>query len=560
MNMKSKKWKIINKTKTKGKSVDEIVNILLANRDRKTKKQKGEFFNPKHPSEISLAEVGIDKKEVEKAIRRIKKAIRNKEKIIVYGDYDADGICATAILWECLYTLNKNTLPYIPDRFSEGYGLNAESVKKLKAKSPKLKVIITVDNGIVANDAVDVAKKLGIDVIVTDHHQKGKRLPKAHSIIQTDKIAGAGVAWFLAREIQKKLKAEGLRLKTNGLELVAIGSIADLVPLLGANRSLVKHGLEALNKTKRPGLLALFKEADLEKKPTVGTYEVGYIIAPRINAMGRLEHGIESLRLLCTRSKQKAQELAGVLAETNTRRQKIVEEVVIHAKDLAKGKEWKGVIVLSHETYHEGVIGLAASKLVETYYRPAIVMSRGKKYSKASARSISGFNIIESIRSLDEIVIGGGGHPMAAGFSIETDNIAMFSKKLDEFSSPLLTDEVLARTLKIDLELNFEQIDWGLEKKLADFEPTGIGNPRPTFMTQQVNVVNARTVGGDGRHLKLKLEKDGQIFDAIAFGMGDFYTKLLAKKSIDVVYNLEKNVWNGKKTLQLKIKDIKFGR
>ncbi|MBU0569415.1 single-stranded-DNA-specific exonuclease RecJ, partial [Patescibacteria group bacterium] len=471
------------------------------------------------------------------------------------------------ILWECLYVLNKNTLPYIPDRFSEGYGLNAGSVRKLKAKNPKLKVIITVDNGIVAHEAVDVAKKLGIDVIVTDHHQKGKKLPKAHSIIQTDQIAGAGVAWFLAREIQKKLKAKSLKLKAKDLELVAIGSIADLVPLLGTNRSLVKHGLEALNKTKRPGLLALFKNAGLEKESTrlrsgatvrrVGTYEVGYIIAPRINAMGRLEHGIDSLRLLCTRSKPKAQELAKILAETNTRRQEIVEEVVAHAKDLAKDKKWKGVIVLSHETYHEGVIGLAASKLVELYYRPAIVMSRGKKFSKASARSIPGFNIIESIRSLEEMIIGGGGHPMAAGFSIETDKIEMFLKKLDEISLPLLTDDVLARTLKIDLELNFEQVDWELEGKLADFEPTGIGNPKPTFATKKANVVNARTVGAESKHLKLKLEKDDKVFDAIAFGMGDFYTKLLAKKSIDVVYNLEKNVWNGKKSLQLKIKDIK---
>jgi single-stranded-DNA-specific exonuclease len=236
-----------------------------------------------------------------------------------------------------------------------------------------------------------------------------------------------------------------------------------------------------------------------------------------------------------------------------------VEEVVAHAKDLAKNQEWKGVIILSHETYHEGVIGLAASKLVEFFYRPAIVMSRGEKFSKASARSITGFNIIESIRSLEEMVIDGGGHPMAAGFSIQTDKIEIFSKKLDEVSSLLLTDEILTRTLKIDLELNFEQIDWGLEKKLADFEPTGIGNPRPTFMTQKVNILNARTVGGDGKHLKLKLEKDNRAFDAIAFGMGDYYTKLLSEKSINIVYNIEENVWNGRKTLQLKIKDIKCG-
>ncbi|MFV1917230.1 MAG: DHH family phosphoesterase [Patescibacteria group bacterium] len=590
---KNKKWEVLHRRPITNHGTQSIIDILLKNRGIKTKNEKDEFFKPTPPEKISLKKLGIKTTEVNKAIKRLSDARKKKEKVIVFGDYDADGICATAILWECLYGLGLDVLPYIPERFSEGYGLKEESVETLREKYKNLGLIITVDNGIVANEAVEAANKLGIDVIITDHHlprtntpRERKRhsgiphvvshssrrkansvrgqedYPKAHSIIHTTEIGGAGIAWIFAREILKKLEIGNWKLEIRkGLGLCAIGTISDQLPLVGPNRSFAKYGLEVLNKTDRVGLHALFREARI-KPGNIGTYEVNFVIAPRINAMGRLEHAIESLRLLCTKSEDRAIDLSYLLGKTNTKRRKIVEDVVAHAtrsvEKLAAGQEGNGVIVLCHESYHEGVIGLAASRLVERFYRPAIVISRGKTHSKASARSISGFNIIETLRKLDDMMIDGGGHPMAAGFTVENSVLKKFIEKLDKISKPLLTDDILTKKLKVDLGLNFRSLNLKLAEAVKKFEPTGIGNPTPSFITQNVTILNARTVGIGGKHLKLTLEHNDKVFDAIAFGFGDLYIKLQPETSMDVVYRLEENIWNGKKNLELKIKDIKL--
>lgn len=537
------RWEVLAKLPNKN-----IINTLLKNRGIKTLKEKKEFFDPTRPEKLSLKSLGISQTEIKKAIKRIKLAKKTKEKVIVYGDYDADGICATAILWECLYKLGLNVLPYIPERFSEGYGLNVESIRRLKEKDPDLSLILTVDHGIVADKKVDVAKELGIDVIITDHHEIGKTTPKAYSIIHTTKISGSGVAWILSREIGSD----------SGLELAGVGTISDQLALIGANRSIAKYGLEALRKTKRPGLLSLFEEARVEKEK-VGTYEVGFIIAPRINAMGRLTHAIDSLRLLCTKDRKRARELADLVGRTNFERQKIVETVVAHVlrqTSLDKTRNKQGIIVVAHESYHEGVIGLAAAKLVERFYRPAIVLSKKKDISKASARSISGFNIIETIRKLEGLYLEGGGHPMAAGFSIETSKIEEFTKKINQISKPLLTQDLLSRKLKIDLEIDFNQINLKLVERIKEFEPTGLGNFPPSFMTKKVEVLEARTVGRENNHLKLKLRKNDATFDAIGFGLASTHT-LVPSALVDIVYSIEENVWNNHTSLQLKIKDLK---
>ncbi len=537
------KWNIL-KPETKGKklSTDKIIDLLLENRDIKDKK---EFFNSPHPKDLVLKQLGIQEKEVERAVERIKKAIKNKEKIIVYGDYDADGICATAILWEALHSLGANVLPHIPERFSEGYGLNSRSIRKLKTQHPNLGLIITVDNGIVAHEAIKTAKKLGMETIVTDHHQKGKKLPPTRMVVHTTQISGAALAWILARELGQ----------TQRLELAAIGTIADSLSLIGANRSFAKHGLESLNQTERPGLLSILAEAGI-RKGNLGVYHVSFIIAPRLNAMGRLAHGLDSLRLLCTKDPLRAQELAHRLGETNRERQKIVEEVVTHARSQVEQVE--GVIFLAHESYHEGVIGIAASKLVEEHYRPAIVLARGEEFSKASARSIPGFNMIETIHQLDDLLEEGGGHPMAAGFTIRTERLDEFNRKFNQLAKPLLTEEILSKSLKIDCQLPFTAIDNSLLAKILKFAPFGVGNPAPTFVTLGVGVLKARTVGRQNSHLKLKLRQNGRIFDAIAFGFGNLSPKLSLGDQIDIVYTPEENVFNGNKSLELKIKDIKI--
>jgi len=446
-------------------------------------------------------------------------------------------------MWEALYSFGVDALPHIPDRFFEGYGLNADSVQKLQnSKTPKLKLIITVDNGIMAYEGIKKAKELGIDVIVVDHHTKGLKKLATSYVLHSAAVCGSALAYFFAKELGYK----------DGLELAAIGTIADQMPLIGMNRSLVKYGLSALNETTRLGLLALFREAGIEE---VGTYEVNYMIAPRINAMGRISHGLDSLRLLCTKNTGKARELSFLLSKTNAERQKIVDDVLIKAKSLYRNNSNK-LLVISHSSFHEGVIGLAAGKLTEEFYRPAIVLSKKGDVSKASARSISGFNIIEAIRETD-LILEGGGHPMAAGFSIETSKIEIFSQKINAIAEKLLTDELLERKLKVDMELDFEQISFSLLSQLKQFEPFGLGNPTPTFMTADVEVLETRTVGQNAKHLKLKLKQDEQIFDTIYFGGGEFYSKLPLGIKIDVAYQIDENIWNGRKCLQLKVKDIK---
>ena len=556
MKVTAKRWEILSKT-----DKENIVDVLLENRGIKTKKDKEEFLNPIDPLEIRLKDLDISDLEIRKAIKRIELAKKNKEHVVVYGDYDADGITGTATMWETLHEIGLDVLPHIPERFTEGYGLNIESVKKLKEKDPELKLIITVDHGIVAGKKVAEAKKMGIDMIISDHHQAGTAKPKPLALVYTTKIGGSAISWFLSREISKhfKLPVKSIR---NKLQLAAIGTIADQLPLTGANRSIVKYGLEELNKTTRPGFLALFEDAGLTTggflKNPIGTYEINFIIAPRINSMGRLKHGLESLRLICTKDKLKAREIAKNIGDTNSERQRIVEEVVVHAQKSFKDITNQSVIILAHESYHEGVIGLAAARLVEEFYRPAIVLSKKGEISKASARSISGFNIIEAIRNFESLYIEGGGHPMAAGFSIETKNITEFSKKLNAYAKKLLTDDLLLRKLKIDCTVSFKQINRNLLEIVKEFEPTGIGNPTPTFASNDVGVVDFKTVGGDGRHLKLKLEQDGHIFDSIFFGGGEMYSKFTPDAKIDVTFQIEENIWNGNRGLQLKVKDIHF--
>lgn len=567
MRMKSNnyRWEILNKVKNRKskKRIEDIVNILLKNRGIKTKKQKEEFLNPSHPKEISLKSLSLSQEEIKRCINRIKKAINDKEHIIIYGDYDTDGVCATAILWECLYSLTKNVHPYIPSRFEEGYGLNPETIQNLKLQNPNLKLIITVDNGIVAYEAVEKANKLGIDVVITDHHLKGQRIPKAYSIIHTTKLSGSGLAWILAREISRELKGFKKEKLKDSLELAAIGTISDQLPLIGPNRSFAKYGLGELNATKRIGLLALFEEAGLntfggqsQHSGKIGTYEVNFIISPRINAMGRMEHAIDSLRLLCTRNKTRARELANVLASTNRQRQKVLDEIVLHAK--RQVKETKGIIFVSHKSYHEGVIGLAASKLVEEFWRPSIVFAKGEKISKASARSIPGFNIIEAMRRVEYLTLGMGGHPMAAGFSIETDKIESFSKKLSEVSAPLLTTEILQKKIFVDFELKLDYVSEELFRELLKFEPTGIANPKPSFLARNLDIVDAEAVGSEGKHLKLVLETNSGQFHAIGFGLGYLFPKLSPDIKVDIVYTIDKENWNGQERIKLNIKDLRL--
>lgn len=551
-------WKILSSLKQtqKKEKEEEIINVLLKNRGINSSQDKKLFFNPAHPSKLTLNEVGISESELKKGVKRIIKAIKNNEFIVVYGDYDADGICATAILWETLHKYHKGVMPYLPNRIDEGYGLSKKGIDNIvKEYSPKL--IITVDHGVTASEEIEYAKEKGIDIIVSDHHVIPKKKPKPYALIHTTKVGGAGVSLFLAREFLKDTNVE------EKLSLCAIGTVSDVLPLIGVNRSIVSYGLEELKKTTRVGLKALFSEAGI-KQTELSTYHLGYIIGPRINASGRITHALDSLRLLCTKSSAKARELALLLSSTNRQRQKITETTLLHARGfvvknygLSLTKSNKLLFVYD-DSYNQGIIGLVAGRLVEEFYRPTIVLSVGKTYAKASARSISGFNIISAIRETQELLIDCGGHPMAAGFTVETVKIERLKKKLNSVFKEKLADNLLIRVIKVDCEISLTDITSPLYDKLTQFQPFGPGNPEPLFTTKGLQVKEARLVGRDRKHLKLVVEDtNGNQFNAIAFGLSSFYPKLTKDGLVNIVYSITKNDWNGER-LELKIRDIKF--
>jgi len=548
---------------------DDIIFSILQSRGITTKKDIDAFFYPKPPYELSFKDVGIDKNYTKKAVERIEKAIKDKESIVVYTDYDADGLTAGAIVWEAIHKFGGLIMPHVPHRVNEGYGLTKKGIDTVFEKyHPTL--LITVDHGITARYEVEYAKSKGMDVIVTDHHLKPDILPNC-LIVHTTALSGAGVAYFLAKELISSLD----ELRTTNYELLslsAIGTIADMMPLLGPNRSIAKYGLEELKKTTRVGLKALITDAAFEQGQLTA-YNVSHMLAPRLNAMGRLEHALDGLRLLCTNNKDRAGELASKLGLTNRERQQLTIDTTLHAKELVQtiyGKTiGKKLLFIGHDSYNQGVIGLVAGKLVETYYLPTIVISKGEKISKASARSIKGFNIVEAIRSFSDLLIDVGGHPLAAGFTIETQKMEKLREQLEKLAEKHITDEMLKRPVAIDLEIPLESVTEELYEKLQQLQPFGFGNPEPVFLSKGIQVVHVRQIGADGKHLKLKIAiksrfpelkmpqfRTSSYIEAIGFGMGGLYSEITPNKPVDIMYTIDMNEWNGKREIQLKMRDI----
>ena len=533
-------WKVISPPVSK-KNKNWLQDLLAKNRKLTTKQKLDDFLKPRFEQ---ILEVNLS--DTEKAIRRISKAIERGEKIIIYSDYDADGICGTAILWETLYDLGADVLPYVPHRVREGYGLSKDAISELAKK--KIKLIITVDHGVAAVDQVDHAASLGIDVIVTDHHILPRKLPKAIAIVHSSNLCGAGVAWRLAYEITEKLKPSYRENLIEKLELASIATVADLVPLLDANRAIVKLGLEKISKTSRPGLKALIRESSVSGQ--IGTYEIGHILAPRINAMGRIEHGLDALRLICAKNQDQAATLAKLLCKTNTKRQDLTSKIIQEAKVMVNGESPIGVI--SHPNWHEGIIGLVAARLMEIHNKPMIVISQGATFSKGSARSVAGFNIVEAIAKSSNLVVDVGGHPMAAGFTIQTCHIQSFSDSINYYARERLSEELLVRKLSIECELQPEDINRNTLEVINQFEPFGVGNREPLFLTKGMLVEDVRCVGQKSDHLKLQIDD----FSAIGFNMGEFRSQIRPGYSVDAVYTLCEDRYNGNNAIQLKLKDL----
>jgi len=472
-----KKWQVLHRISAKSlpQRRQEIIKAILKN--RKIKEEK-EFFDPPSPLKVDAADIGINLKELAKAKKRLLLAKKRGEQILIWGDYDADGICGTAILWEALWENGFDVLPHIPKR-DEGYGLNKKIFSKIKKKHPNIGLVITVDNGIVAHTEVEEIKKLGVDVIITDHHIKEKKVPQALAIVWSKKVCGAAVGWFLAREFTKS--------RSRGLELAALATVADFMPLLSINRSLVKYGLRRLRQTKRIGLLALYQEAGLIKE-SLDTYHLGFIISPRLNAMGRLAEAIDSLRLLCTKDRSRARQLAQKIGKANRERQAVMNKAFLKAVEriLQEGRKEDKLLFVYSPSFHSGVIGLVAGKLMERFYRPAIVACEEGAFTKASCRSIKGFNIITAVRQLDKYLVAAGGHPQAAGFTIKTKDLPKVKKELRIIAEREINEKILTPKIKIDCQLSFADLSFSLFKELERFQPFGFGNPRPIFKTSDV--------------------------------------------------------------------------
>jgi single-stranded-DNA-specific exonuclease len=507
------------------------------------------------------------------AVERILYAIKHKQTICVYGDFDADGVCATALLVQALQIAGGRVGPYIPDRVDEGYGLNIEA---LTAIAEKADLLITVDCGIRSVDEVKHAQRLGMDVIITDHHSIGPELPPALAVInpqRTDvpnpktRLAGVGVAYRVAQAVLRAA-AESSDLALDDervaqaeqelLDLVALGTVADMMPLLGDNRSLVRRGLAQLNAAHRPGIEALLLHSDL-RRGTVDSTAISFRLGPRINAAGRLANAKLAYRLLRTNDPTEAFTLAGELEALNSERRNLTDYAQLLAESQINGNANAPILFVRSPDLQPGIVGLVAGKLTERYYRPAVVVEEGAEESRGSARSIAEFDISHALDTLSHHLVRHGGHSRAAGFTVKTANLPVFEAELTALADSCLGErDKLRPTLWIDAETQLEDLTWGAHGQLARLEPTGYDNPTPRLLCRNVRIRDLRTVGS-GKHLRMIVDRDSTstVLDAVAFHQGARVNELRIGDYVDLVFQLEANEWQGRQSLQLNVQDLR---
>jgi single-stranded-DNA-specific exonuclease len=499
------------------------------------------------------------------AVSRLRRAIRRGELVAVYGDFDTDGVTATALLVEALSAHGAQVKPYIPHRVDEGYGLNLDALRRLYRRGAR--VVVTVDCGIRALREVERASR-GLDLIVTDHHSVGDELPPAVAVINPKQpgcpypfkeLSGVGVAFKLAQallRVQRRMGRSPDVTEESLVDLAALGTVADLVPLLGENRSLVRRGLEALNEGTRPGVEALMADAGL-RRGDVDATAIGFRLGPRLNAAGRVDTAMLAYRLLTSRDPLETKELAGSLGALNRRRQELTEETVAAAEAQVLASHPDAHLYLAaSKDFLPGIVGLAASRLTEAYYRPSIVVELGDEESRGSCRSIPEFHITNALDKCADMLVRHGGHAAAAGFTVATDKLGNLRRRLQALAAEQLADVDLRPTLKIDVEIPLEEVDWATHGLLSQIEPCGMDNPQPVLVSRGVAVHSQRAVGSEQKHLKLAL-RDGRgvAWDAIAFRRGDLSGQVPAR--VDVAYTLGVNEWNHEKRLQLNVQDLR---
>lgn len=557
----TKKWQIYQVEEEKIEELQKKYNLnkllatILVNRGITEEKQIFKFLNPKRNDFYNPYEMP----DMDIAVKRIVKAIKNQEKTIIYGDYDVDGITSVTVLKSFLVERGLDVAEYIPNRLEEGYGLNENAVKEIANQGYTL--MITVDCGISAIEEVEYANKLGIETIITDHHEPGNELPKALAIVDAKRkdnkypfrnLAGVGVVFKLIQAIGTELNLDEKEY-LKYLDIVCIGTISDIVPLVDENRVIVKLGLKLVEQTRNLGLKAILQASGYSK---IDSSTISFGVAPRINACGRMGHQEEALKLFLSKDMNEVNELTQKLNEYNRLRQETEKNIYTDAimQIERDGLANKNTIVVMGKNWHHGVIGIVSSKITELYFKPSILLCEEDDIGKGSGRSIPGFDLYEALTQCKNAIEKFGGHSMAVGISVKKENLEMFKKELEQISKERNIEEIVP-ILKIDAQIDLEEINKEMVESLKELEPFGEENKTPLFMIRNLKIDSIRALS-EGKHLKLTLKDNKNIVNAIGFNLGELSNDYKIGDKIDAVGNLEINSFNGVDNIQINIKDL----
>lgn len=542
----------------------ELIDLLLANRQISST-QRANFLHPNY--EVVEAADPLMLPDMAKAVARLEQAYHKQESILIYGDYDSDGVTSTALLLDGLASLGYQNITYhLPNRFTEGYGMNLEVIAGLE---PAPQLIVTVDCGSLNHAEIDLARQRGIDVIVTDHHQVGEHLPKALAIINPNRpenkypniyLAGVGVAFNLVRALQQKLKTLPFGQEKWLLDLVTIGTVSDLMPLAGENRVLVKYGLKVLEKTRRQGIKYLFNLTGMVNNSLTAD-RVAFGLGPRFNAAGRLDSAELALRVLMAQTSDEAKQLAEQLEYLNEKRRALQDKIYREACSQAEASD-DAVLVLNGKDWHEGVVGIVASKIMEKFSKPTFILQSRNGVAKGSARSFGDFSIAQALQSLADVIEKGGGHAAAGGVTLRSRDLSEFTKRINKYyQAQNLTDQLKFVQPKVDAVLpNLNLMTLGFYRQMILLEPFGVGNPEPIFEVRGLRVKRVQKLGREAKHLKLTLvDSSGKQLDFLGFGLSEIYTNINVGDLIDVVFNLTLNEWQGRQVVEGRIINLIIG-
>ncbi len=536
-----------------------IIAQILAQRSITSSEQIQRFFEPK----LEFLYDPFKLPGMERAVERIIKALRDGENILIYGDYDVDGVTSVSILYDSLFKLGGKVSFFIPSRFREGYGFSEAGIRF--AQNNKASLIITVDCGITAIEEVELANAAHIDVIISDHHEPGEIIPNAVAVLDpkmdTDaypftELAGCGVAYKLLQGLTAKLGLEP-DFPEQYLDLVALGTAADIVELKDENRILVKAGLDRIRNNPRPGVFALMEISGLRQR-RASVSNIVFVLAPRLNAVGRISTAKKAVHLLTAKSLQQARNIARILEKENKTRKNIDEITFTEAKQMIEDTidlDKKRVLVLAKRDWHPGVIGIVASRLMEKFNRPTILLSVQEGIGKGSARSTVNFDVFAAFKQIGHLFLNYGGHRFAAGLTIKEEDIAELDRAINSISQEFLQIDQMVPKLAVDAEVSFDRLDAAFFYSLKQMAPFGPGNMRPVFVSRRLSLYGEGRVVGKN-HLKAKFKQNGVVLDAIGYKLGEYVPRLKESGRYDCAYVLEESVWNGQTTIQMKIKDI----